>query len=312
MKFSAAERARRSEIRSEKLMRDYADYLLLERSLSQRSIEMYINDAVNFVLFLQRSGAELKTCSSKQVRDYLSELSVTAQASSQARFLVSLRSLLRYLQLSKIRSDNPADKIDNPKIIHKLPLVLSEKTVEDFLNAPDLSTAEGLRDKAMLELLYATGLRVGELTTLRFSEVNLPEGYVLKKGKGGKERMVPFGKSAYYWLLRFIEDRRSRAAGRQVTGAGSFLFINEKNGKPVSRQLFWQRIHYYGKKLGLERLPSPHTFRHAFATHLLNHDADLRTVQLLLGHSSITTTQIYTHVATERMHRIYRKAHPRA
>lgn len=286
------------------IVRGFEDYLLLERALSAQTISSYVRDVARFATFLAARGLNVLNFTAADVQAYLWDNRAQA-VSSQARWLVALRALTHYLILTKQRSDDPLVHIDNPKRPQTLPKVLSEHTVSAFLQAPNISTLVGLRDKAMLELLYATGLRVSELTGLTLEELHLHECYVLIKGKGGKERIVPFNHSAQQWLQRYLNARGEDGA------AGSFVFLSQKGGA-LTRQSFWGIVRKYGRQLGLDALPSPHTFRHAFATHLLNHDADLRAVQMLLGHSNLTTTQIYTHVATARLHALYRKAHPRA
>ena len=186
---------------------------------------------------------------------------------------------------------------------------MSEGCVAAFLDAPDLNTHTGLRDKAMLETVYATGLRISELISLKFDNVFFQDGFVMIRGKGDKERIVPLCDDAIYWIELYINTKRKEKDPQRKC---PFIFLSGKGIAPMSRIAFWYRIKVYGKQLGLTDSFSPHSFRHAFATHLLNHDADLRSVQMLLGHSSLTTTQIYTHVATERMHQVYNKAHPRS
>ena len=186
---------------------------------------------------------------------------------------------------------------------------MSEACVDAFLNAPDLSKHAGLRDKAMLETVYATGLRVSELVGLKFANLHLADGFVAVRGKGDKERLVPLGENACYWIETYVSGLRAQ---KDPTLSCPFVFLSGKGVQGMTRIAFWYRIKSYAKELGISEEISPHTFRHAFATHLLNHDADLRTVQMLLGHSSLTTTQIYTHVATRRMHEVYERTHPRA
>ncbi len=291
----------------QKLLQRFCDYLLLERALSKTSIKSYISDLTLFLRFLQETEETALSFTRDDVSAFLESWD-DCSAATQSRRLSALRSFTTYLHLEELRSDDPLSALENPKVPRHLPLVMSEELVQAFLKAPDVTTLLGLRDRAMLELLYATGLRVSELVSLTFAEVHLQENYVLKRGKGGKERMVPFGDHARHWLERYISEVRSLLDPAQKIRC---IFLN-RLGSPLQRGGFWKIIKRYGRQLGLHRLPSPHTFRHAFATHLLNHQADLRTVQMLLGHSSLTTTQIYTHVASERMHQIFNKAHPRA
>lgn len=291
---------------SERLLARFGDYLLLERSMAKTSINSYKSDVMLFCLFLEQQGQEVLHFTQEDVQAFFAREEI--KTSTQARRLGALRSFVRFLNAEELREDNPLKSVENPKKERKLPLVLSEQTVEAYLNAPDLTRPVGMRDKAMLELLYATGLRVSELVSLTFSEVHLDEQYLIKRGKGGKERMIPFGAHTKHWLIRYLTEARVEL---DPQGREKVLFVSQKGGA-LDRQSFWGIIKKYGRQLGLTSLPSPHTFRHAFATHLLNHDADLRAVQLLLGHSALTTTQIYTHVANERMHQLFNKAHPRS
>ncbi len=291
------------------LLAQFCDYLLLERALASSTIKSYSTDCVLFAAFVRARGERLENFSVKSVQQYLATMQ-GGSSRSQARFLVSLRALMRFMHLSHLRKDDPLRHIVNPKIERSLPKVLSEATVADFLHAPDTNTPLGLRDRAMLELLYATGLRVSELTELTFQELHLQDAYVLVKGKGDKERIVPMTKSAQDWLTRYLNARKERGEFKSVVQK-RYVFLSQKGG-PLNRQSFWGVVRKYSLQLGLKEMPSPHTFRHAFATHLLNHDADLRAVQMLLGHSNLTTTEIYTHVARARLHELYNKTHPRA
>ena len=203
--------------------------------------------------------------------------------------------------------EDPCARVDAPRIGRSLPAALSEGEVEALLEAPDLESREGLRDRTMLELLYATGLRVSELVNLRLGQVNQQQGVVRVVGKGGKERLVPLGASALDWLERYLREARPHLSG---PAAGDALFPGGRGGA-ISRQAFWYAIKRYATVAGIDKPVSPHTLRHAFATHLLNHGADLRVVQLLLGHSDISTTQIYTHVAKERLKQLHATHHPR-
>lgn len=289
------------------LLQRFCDYLLLERALSKASIKSYTSDLTLFLGFLQDTDETASTFTQDDVYAFLESWD-ECSAATQSRRLSALRSFTTYLHVEELRSDDPLGSFENPKVPRHLPVIMSEEMVQAFLAAPDVTTPLGLRDKAMLELLYATGLRVSELVGVTFAEIHLQENYVLKRGKGGKERMVPFGEHARYWVERYISEVHNLLDPAHRIRC---IFLNRR-GSPLQRCGFWNIIKRYGKQLGLIRLPSPHTFRHAFATHLLNHNADLRTVQMLLGHSSLTTTQIYTHVANERMHQIFNKAHPRA
>lgn len=289
-----------------RLLNLFEDWLLLEKGLSQLSIRAYSSDIKLFFTYLE-SKKITDPFNTEDIESYLA-FGCDNEASSAARFLCSLRSFCKFLMLDNRIEHDPTIGIGNPKLEKHLPSIMSEECVEAFLNAPDFSSAVGLRDKAMLETLYATGLRVSELTKLCFDNLNLTDGFVLIRGKGGKDRLVPLGENACYWLSTYIATGRKE---KDPEGKCKFIFLSGKGLGPLTRIAFWYRIKTYAKLLGLDPNISPHTFRHAFATHLLNHDADLRTVQMLLGHSSLTTTQIYTHVATTRLHEVYNKAHPR-
>jgi integrase/recombinase XerD len=230
-----------------------------------------------------------------------------AKPSSTGRNISSLKRLFRYLlRQGKIGID-PTLQIDTPKLPRSLPKSLTEQDVEQLLAAPDVQTPLGLRDRTMFEVLYATGLRVSELVTLHITQVSMDMGVVRVMGKGSKERLVPLGEEALDWLHRYLEDGRGVLLGKQMTDA---LFVTAR-GEGMTRQMFWYLIKKHAKQGGLNKPMSPHTLRHAFATHLLNHGADLRVVQMLLGHADISTTQIYTHVARERLKQLHAQHHPR-
>lgn len=293
----------------ERIISDYSDYLLLERGLLQHTIDSYLSDLKQFDKFLKEKNRALISFSSEDLEDYLAYLKHKVVARSVARILCTLRSFVAFLKIEQYREDDPLATIQNPKLPQSLPKILSEDNVDTFIAAPDVSTEIGLRDRAMLETIYSCGLRVSELVNLTFKNMNLVDGFVVIKGKGEKERLVPLGENAVQWIKLYIKEAR---ALKDIKMACPYVFLSGKGLGPMTRIAFWYRVKFYSKQIGLIKAPSPHTFRHAFATHLLNHDADLRSVQMLLGHSSLTTTQIYTHVATARMHEIYEKAHPRA
>jgi integrase/recombinase XerD len=223
---------------------------------------------------------------------------------SAARAFSAVRGLHKFLVLEKARPENPAALVDSPRSWAPLPHFLSSEEVDRLLQAPDIQTRKGLRDRAMLEVLYATGLRVSELTGLRVEGVNIEGGYVRCMGKGGKERIVPIGESAAAAVSAYIENGR----GRNVA---DYLFLNNR-GSRMTRMGFWKILRSYGLKAGIRRKLTPHVMRHSFATHLLEHGADLRAVQIMLGHADISTTQIYTHVISERLKEVYKSYHPRA
>ena len=286
----------------------FADYMLLELSLSQSTIDSYCRDAKLFEMHLKERGVDLFNFTLDDIRVFLQQKNSGSERSMR-RWLAAMRLFCRFLTVEKMRPDNPMSTVENPKAGQYLPVDMSEHDVNAILNAPDVATYEGLRDKAMLELLYATGLRVSELVNLKFENINLQENFLIIRGKGDKERAIPFGKYAKDFLVDFLENGRVQIDPK---GKIAYIFLSLRTKGPISRNAFWGRVKNYAKSVGLNKLPSPHTFRHAFATHLLNHNADLRTVQMLLGHSSLVTTQIYTHVATERMHSLFKKCHPRA
>jgi integrase/recombinase XerD len=221
--------------------------------------------------------------------------------------LSSLRRFYQYLKRESVVDNDPTLLVESPKLAKKLPDSLTEQDVELLLSAPDVSDPVGLRDRTMFELLYAAGLRVSELTNLAFSQVNLHHGVVQIVGKGGKERIVPVGDTAIHWLKQYIQQSRPEL----IKGVGSEALFPGRSGGCLTRQAFWHRIKHYSQQVGITKPLSPHTLRHAFATHLLNHGADLRVVQLLLGHSSLSTTQIYTHIAQHRMQSLHQSHHPR-
>jgi integrase/recombinase XerD len=219
-----------------------------------------------------------------------------------------LRSFYKYLLREHHRADDPTQNIASPKIPQTLPHDLSEEEVTALLEAPHLEDNNGLRDKALLEVLYAAGLRVTELVTLKVGQLNLRQGVLRILGKGNRERLVPLGQEAIHWVERYMA--RARPLLMNANNTSPYVFLT-KQGKPLTRQAFWYRIKYYALKIGLQKPLSPHTLRHAFATHLVNRGADLRVVQLLLGHASISTTQIYTHVANIRLKALHQQHHPR-
>ena len=293
----------------ERLRLDFTDYLLLERGLLPKSIDAYLRDLHQFFCYLNFVGVKPSKFSSKDIEGFLASAKDRLSARSTARFLCSMRAFSAFLKLENYRDDDPLALIDNPMLPQSLPKVMSEETVDAFINSIETDTDVGLRDRAMFETVYSCGLRVSELVNLTFDSLNLVDGYLIIRGKGDKERMVPLGDNALWWIKRYLTEGRARKDPKHEC---PYVFLSGKGIGPLTREGFWYRVKYYALKIGLTKAPSPHTFRHAFATHLLNHDADLRSVQLLLGHSSLTTTQIYTHVATARMHEIYKKAHRRA
>jgi integrase/recombinase XerD len=273
----------------------YIDAAWMERGLSENTLSAYRSDLKRFAGWLASRGVGLLAARRADVLDFL------------ARRLSSLRRFyLHQCRERRIRED-PCARIEAPKLGRPLPDALTEMQVESLIGAPDTSAAFGLRDRAMLELLYATGLRVSELVTLTTTQLNRRQGVIRVAGKGNKERLVPVGDEALHWVTTYLRDGRGMILGARQSDA---LFPS-RAGRAMSRQAFWQIIKRYARIAGIGKSLSPHTLRHAFATHLLNHGADLRVVQLLLGHSDISTTQIYTHVARERLKDLHQRHHPR-
>ena len=285
---------------------EYIDLSWMESGLAAATLSAYRGDLSRFSRWLCGRGRALEEARRLDVLDFLSEHSHWPPRTI-ARRLSALRRFYRHLEREGRVTSNPCDRIDAPRLGRPLPDVLTEHEVERLLAAPDVATALGTRDRAMLEVLYATGLRVSELVRLRAEQVNLVQGVLRVVGKGGKERLVPLGEPAVDWLERFLERGRAEILGLKVTPA---LFPTSR-GRGMTRQAFWYLIKRYARQAGISREISPHTVRHAFATHLLDHGADLRVVQMLLGHRDISTTQIYTHIARERLRVLHARHHPR-
>jgi len=288
---------------------NFCDALWLEDGLARSTLDSYRSDLGRLALWLANNAHEpLLDLRETTLTSFIAHLSKQTRASSQARYLSTLRRFYRWqLGRGRIVAD-PTLKLANPSRPSRLPKVMSEKQVETLLDAPDLETPLGLRDRAMLETIYATGLRVSELVNLRLHEVSLADGVLRALGKGSKERLVPLGQIAIEWIKRYLNEARPDILNGQQSDD---LFVTAR-GAAMTRQAFWQLIKRYALIAGIapEKL-SPHVMRHAFATHLLNHGADLRVVQLLLGHADISTTQIYTHVARERLKTLHAEHHPR-
>lgn len=294
----------------EQLIEQFLTALWLEHNLSQNTISSYRLDLQALIRFAKQ---QQQTLLSLQNDDLLQLVSQRKQAgyksTSSARLLSTLRRFFHYLFLEKLRTDNPVAHIESPSLPKRLPKDLTEQQVERLLNVPNTEDPLELRDKSMLEVLYATGLRVSELVGLVISDISFRQGTLRIIGKGNKERLIPLGEEAIYWLEYYLKYARQHLLCHEKH---DFLFPS-RYGKKMTRQTFWYRIKHYALRaeIDLDKL-SPHVLRHAFATHLLNHGADLRVVQLLLGHSDLSTTQIYTHVATERLKQLHSQHHPRA
>lgn len=286
----------------------FLDSLWLESGLSQNTVEAYRRDLVGFSAWLVQFDIDLVAATRNDILRYQSErMRDGRKVRSEARLLSSLRRFYRYLCREDIRESDPTALIESPRLGKPLPSSLTEDEVESLLSQPDLTTVLGLRDRAMLEVLYATGLRVSELVGLTFEQLNMRQGLIRCIGKGNKERLVPLGEVALDHLQAYLLESRPALLNGRVTDD---LFPTNR-GKAMTRQAFWYLIKRYAKQAHIDKDLSPHTLRHAFATHLLNHGADLRVVQLLLGHSDLSTTQIYTHVAKERLKNIHAQHHPR-
>ena len=291
-----------------RLIDSWLDQQWLEKGLSEHSLESYRRDIRQLAIWLQGQHANLLQCQRYQLLEFLADRHQQGVgARSVARQLSTVKSFYRWLKREGRIEEDPALLIERPKTGRPLPKTLTEADVEALLAAPDVSTPLGLRDRAMLELIYATGLRVTELVTLTQSQINPRQGLVRVIGKGDKERLVPLGEEALHWLARYLREARPL-----LLGDNQELLFPSRRGTCMTRQTFWHRIKQMAMVAGVEKKLSPHTLRHAFATHLLNHGADLRVVQLLLGHSDLSTTQIYTHVAQQRLQDLYQKHHPRS
>ncbi len=296
----------------------FCDALWLEQGLAANTLAAYRGDLALFARWLASTGrCGLEQVGEAEVMAYLAARFAGSKASASNRRLVALRRFYAWLVREGRRADDPTLKLERARQPVRRPSTLSESQVEALLEAPELDQALGLRDRAMLELLYASGLRVSELVGLRIADLSLDEGVVrVLRGKGGKDRLVPFGEQAAQWLRRYLDAAR----GELLHGAPSdFVFVTARSagrGRAASvgmtRQMFWTRLRALALRAGIDSPLSPHTLRHAFATHLLDHGADLRVVQLLLGHADISTTQIYTHVARERLRQLHARHHPRA
>jgi len=286
----------------------WLDSLWLEKGLSDNSIASYRRDLRQYAHWLNTQGEHLLQAGRARLQQYLSwRLEQQLRSSSTSRLLSCLRGFYRY-QLREARiSEDPTLNLENPRMGRPLPKTLTEGDVERLLAAPDVGDPLGLRDRTMLEVLYATGLRVTELVSLQLEQINSRLGVIRVVGKGDKERLVPVGDEALHWVERYLREGRPLLAGnlREET-----LFLSRR-GQAMTRQTFWYRVKRYATESGIDKPLSPHVLRHAFATHLLNHGADLRVVQMLLGHADLSTTQIYTHVAQHRLQQLHQAHHPR-
>ncbi|MEK1904989.1 MAG: site-specific tyrosine recombinase XerD [Pseudomonas sp.] len=286
----------------------FLDALWLEKGLSVHTRDAYRSDLGHFNAWLQERGLLLPSAGREIILDHLAwRLEQGYKARSTARFLSGLRGFYRYLLRETLINEDPTLQIDLPQLGRPLPKSLSETDVEALLAAPELDDPIGLRDRAMLEVLYACGLRVTELISLSLEQVNLRQGVLRVFGKGSKERLVPLGEEAIAWIERYVREARPFL----LDGKPSDVLFPSLRGEQMTRQTFWHRIKHQARVACIAKPLSPHTLRHAFATHLLNHGADLRVVQMLLGHSDLSTTQIYTHIAKARLQELHAQHHPR-
>ncbi len=286
----------------------FLDALWLEKGLSDNTRDAYRSDLALFNGWLDERDVRLVDAGRDAILDHLGwRLANGYKARSTARLLSGLRGFYRFLLREGVITIDPTLRVDLPQLGRPLPKALSEADVEALLSAPDVGDPLGLRDRAMLEVLYATGLRVTELVGLGLEQINLRQGVLRTFGKGNKERLVPLGEESMHWVVRYLREARDTL----LAGKASDVVFPSRRGDQMTRQTFWHRIKLHARQAGIAASISPHTLRHAFATHLLNHGADLRTVQMLLGHSDLSTTQIYTHIARARLQELHAQHHPR-
>jgi integrase/recombinase XerD len=296
------------DVNSEKLLEQFLDSIWAERGLSRNTLKSYRYDLIQLAAQLQQNGRSLPDARREDLLQFLAmQVQSGRSPRSLARYLSGFRQFYQWLLREGLIHNDPSALIESPRLGRGLPKALGEQQVVALLNAPDVATALGLRDRTMLELMYATGLRVSELVKLELVNLGINQGVVRVMGKGGKERLVPLGEEALSWLQLYLRDSRPDL----VKGAACpHVFITTRK-KGMTRQAFWYAVRKHAAVAGIEQTVSPHMLRHSFATHLLNHGADLRVVQLLLGHSDLSTTQIYTHIAREGLKQLHQKHHPR-
>ncbi|WP_206424086.1 site-specific tyrosine recombinase XerD [Vaginisenegalia massiliensis] len=292
---------------------DFKRYLRIDLNRSSNTIESYGRDLQKFANFLEDEQIqEVSQIDQFTIQLFLTQLKQEGYAaSSTSRMLSGLKQFFRFLLQEKLIAQNPLELIDRPKKQHHLPKVLTVEQVNDLLNAPDIQESWGLRDRALLELMYATGLRVSELVRLQLKELHLELGFIQTRGKGNKERLIPLGQEAAYWLDQYLHLIRPSFVIKNFKGDTGFVFLTER-GNGFTRQGIWKNLNKYVRLAGIPFDVSPHMLRHSFATHLLENGADLRLVQELLGHADISTTQIYTHISRQRLQEVYRQHFPRA
>ena len=288
----------------------YLTHLRVERRLSPNTVESYARDLVQLAAFAERAGKNVEALNRQDLEAFARRLMTGGLSPrSVARAVAGVRGFYKFLVLDKRLAADPAEDLHAPRAWPALPKFLSIKEVDRLIAQPDVSIPRGLRDRALVELLYATGMRVTELLSLRAADLNLAAGYLTCTGKGDKQRIVPMGHDAVDWVGRYIKEARPALAGRR---ASPWLFVNARGGGRLTRVGVWKVLKGYGLKAGLSGGLSPHVLRHSFATHLLERGADLRAIQIMLGHADLSTTQIYTHVLEARLRTIYDKFHPRA
>jgi integrase/recombinase XerD len=286
----------------------YVSYLRDVRRVATNTVESYARDLAALAAFAEKRGVGVETLERRDLEAFVRSLMTSGLSPrSVARTVACVRGFYRFVALERKADTSPADDLRAPRAWATLPKFLSLEDVDRLLARPDPSTPRGLRDKALIELLYATGMRVSELVALKPADLHLEEGYLTCTGKGDKQRIVPLGHEAADWVRRYMREGRGTLAG----GATPWLFVNARDGGPLSRVGFWKVLKEYGLKAGISQRLSPHMLRHSFATHLLERGADLRAIQLMLGHADLSTTQIYTHVLEARLRAVYDQFHPR-
>jgi len=288
----------------------YLRHLEVERRLAANTLEAYGRDLARLAAFAAETGTPIEALTRADLETLVRQGMASGLApASAARLVAALRSLYRFLRLTGAVTQNPADQLRAPRMMAALPRFLSPDEVEALLAAPDTAAPRGLRDRAFIEVLYATGLRVSELVGLRVADVRGDQGYLQCRGKGGKQRIVPLGEEAAAWVRRYIAESRP---GLLKQRESPWLFVNARGGGRLTRNGFWKVLAGYGQRAGIRSHLSPHVLRHSFATHLLERGADLRAIQEMLGHADLSTTQIYTHVLEARLRHVYDRFHPRA
>ncbi len=286
----------------------FYSFMVAERRLAPNTVESYSRDLARYVGFAEKAGLRIPDCTRADLLAFLScQREQGLSARTLSRMLSSIKTFYSYLAMEGVLEQNPFQDVRTPRLDKKLPEVMSRQEVEALIGAPDPDSALGLRDRAFFEVLYATGLRVSELISLKLDNINLGAGLVIVLGKGSKERAVPLGEVAVFWLRRYLAESRP---GLMRRGVSSRVFVNRAGGA-ISRQGFWKLIKRYCLAAGIAKKISPHVLRHSFATHVLEGGADLRSVQMMLGHSDIATTQIYTHLADGTLKKVHEKHHPR-